>query len=101
MPQSRQAELRMLEEQGLRLRIVLETPPAGVDFGLQEGKGHNYKTVTKQRSKGKDLTFDCTVMVRDNREDGLPNFLGPMTQGPTSNRPRPEAVALRSPPKGG
>jgi hypothetical protein len=73
-------------EAELRLRIILERPPAGVDFGLQEGKGHDYKTVHKQRSKGKDLAFDCTVMVRDNREDGLPNFLGPLTQGPPTDR---------------
>jgi hypothetical protein len=68
----------------LRLRIVLEKPPAGVDFGLQEGKGHDYKTVQKQRSKGKDLTFSCTVAVR--HKDGFQNFLGPLTQGPPTGR---------------
>jgi hypothetical protein len=73
-------------ETKLRLRIVLEKPPPGVDFGLQEGKGRDYKTVDKQRSKGKNLTFTCTVTVKDNREDGLPNFLGPMAQGPSGAR---------------
>jgi hypothetical protein len=73
-------------EAELRLRIVLEKPPAGVDFGLQEGKGHEYQTIQTQRSKGRDLAFDCTVTVKDNREDGMPNFLGPLTQGPPIDR---------------
>src|SRR5262249_47881238 len=73
-------------ETELRLRIVLIAPPSGVDFGLQDGKGSAYKTIQKQRSKGDDLSFDCTVTVKDNREDGLPNFLGPLTQGPTTGR---------------
>jgi hypothetical protein len=70
----------------LRLRIVLEKPPAGVDFGLQEGKGQTYKTVEKQRSRGKDLAFVCTVKVTADREGCRPNFLGPMVQGPPSER---------------
>jgi hypothetical protein len=73
-------------ELDLRLRIVLNAPPAGVDFGLQQGKGSGYQTIQKQRSKGNDLRFDCTVRVKDNRDDGLPNFLGPLTQGPAMGR---------------
>jgi hypothetical protein len=73
-------------ETTLHLRIVLEAPPPGVDFGLQEGKGADYKTVHTQRSKGGDLAFDCTVTVKDNRKDGLPSFLGPLTQGPPTDR---------------
>jgi hypothetical protein len=57
-----------------------------VDFGLQQGKGSGYQTIQKQRSKGNDLRFDCTVTVKDNRGDGLPNFLGPLTQGPATGR---------------
>ncbi len=70
----------------LRLRIVLNAPPSGVDFGLQEGKGHSYETIQKQTSKGQDLTFDCAVTVKDNRDDGLPNFPGSLTQGPPAGR---------------
>src|SRR3954451_25130939 len=70
----------------LRLRIVLENPPAGVDFGLQQGKGAAYQTVQTQRSRGDDLRFDGTVTAKDNRGDGLPNFLGPLTQGPPGGR---------------
>ena len=73
-------------ETELRLRIVLVAPPAGVDFGLQDGKGSDYKTTQKQRSEGADLNFDCTVTVKNNRDDGLPNFLGPWTQGPATGR---------------
>lgn len=73
-------------ETELRLRIVLTSPPQGVDFGLQSGKGSNYETIQKQRSKGKDLTFACAVTAKDNRADGLPNFLGPLVQGPPTGR---------------
>lgn len=73
-------------EAEVRLRIVLVAPPAGVDFGIQEGKGHDYKSIQKQRSKDADLSFEFLVTVKDNREDGLPNFLGPLTQGPTTSR---------------
>jgi len=70
----------------LRLRLVLTAPPPGVDFGVQQGKGTDYTTIQKQRSKVGDLTFEFVVTVKDNREDGLPNFLGPLTHGPTTGR---------------
>ena len=41
------------------LRIVLEKPPAGVDYALQEGKGRPFDVVQKQRSKGGDLEFEA------------------------------------------
>src|SRR5688572_18975864 len=78
---------RTLKVEGeVRLRIVLVAPPSGVDFGIQEGKGSDYKTIQKQRSKETDLAFEFTVMVKDNPDDGLPNFLGPLTQGSTTGR---------------
>ena len=70
----------------LRLRIILESPPAGVDFGLQQGKGTSYRTIQTQRSDGDDLTFDGTVTAKGDRGDGPPNFLGPLTQGPPGGR---------------
>jgi hypothetical protein len=73
-------------ESELRLRIVLASPPPGVDFGLQSGKGSKHRTMQTQRSQGKDLSFDCTVTVKDNRDDRLPNFLGPLVQGPPIGR---------------
>lgn len=67
------------------LRIVLQQPPAGVDFALQKGRGSAYETVLKKRSKGGDLEFDFTVTVKAGR-DGSPDFAGPFVQGPSSER---------------
>jgi hypothetical protein len=71
------------------LRIVLEQPTAGVDFGLQKGHGSDYEVVAKQRSKGRDLEFEFTVDAHTNKKigkDDLPNFTGPFVQGPTGQR---------------
>ena len=45
----------------LNLRIVVERPPAGVDYALQKGRGNGYETVQKQRSSGGDLAFEFSV----------------------------------------
>lgn len=68
------------------LRVVLEKPTAGVDFGLQEGHGSDYEVATKQRSKGDDLEFEFTVTAKTGRDDDLPNFAGPFVQGPVGQR---------------
>ena len=68
------------------LRIVLEQPPAGVDFGLQQGHGNDYEVVSKQRSKGDDLEFEFTVTAKSSPKDDLPNFTGPFVQGPAGER---------------
>lgn len=73
-------------ETDVRLRIVLVDPPVGVDFGVQDGKGKDYTTIQTQRSKATDLAFEFMVMVKNNRVDGLPNFLGTLVQGPTTGR---------------
>jgi hypothetical protein len=72
-------------ERELNFLIILERPPAGVDYALQEGSGNNYKTVQMQRSTGQDLTFRFSARVREGK-DGKPNFLGPFVQGPTHER---------------
>ena len=72
-------------EREITLRIVLEAPPAGVDFGLQQGKGNDYETVQKQRSKSGNLTFTFTVRAKQGAKNA-PTFLGPFTQGPTHER---------------
>ena len=69
----------------LTFRIILEKPPAGVDFGLQKGRGNDYETVQTQRSKGKDLLFECSVRVNKGK-DSTPNFLGDFVQGPVGER---------------
>jgi len=73
-------------ERELTLRIVLEKPPGGIDFGLQKGKGSVYEIVQKQRSKsGSDLTFEFTVRATESAREE-PNFLGPYAQGPPTGR---------------
>jgi hypothetical protein len=64
----------------IKIPIILDKSPAGVDFPIQEGKGSNYTTVQKQRSHGKDLTFNCTVEA--GQKASRPNFTGPLVQGP-------------------
>lgn len=73
-------------ERELTLRIVLEKPLAGVDFGLQKGRGSGYETIQKQRSGGKDLDFEFTVVMKAGSQGGPPNFLGPLVQGPPRER---------------
>ncbi len=74
------------KETEVAIRIVLIAPPAGVDFGVQDGKGNNYTMIQKQRSTGADLEFECMVTAKDNRADGSPNFLGSLAQGPSTGR---------------
>lgn len=77
-------------EHELTLRIVLEKPPAGVDFGVQSGRGSSYETVQKHRSKGNDLSFEFAVRAKTGGKPGggypAPNFLGPLVQGPPGER---------------
>lgn len=68
-------------ERELTLRIVLEKPPAGVDFGLQKGWGSDYETIQKQRSTTKDLYFEFTVGLKGSRKDAAPDFSGSLVQG--------------------
>ena len=73
-------------EIAISLRIILVEPPSGVDFGVQEGKGNEYKTIAVQRSKAGNLTLECTINVKGSRSDGPPNFCGPISQGPPTGR---------------
>jgi hypothetical protein len=73
-------------ERELTLRIVLEKPPADVDFGLQKGRGSDYETIQTQRSKAKDLYFEFTVRVKASRKGAKPTLLGPFVQGPPDAR---------------
>src|SRR5688500_15085461 len=67
-------------EQQVLFKILLEKPPSGVDYGLQKGRGNNYETVLKQRSKGQDLYFEFKAGVKLNKENTL-TFTGPFVQG--------------------
>jgi uncharacterized protein DUF5990 len=69
-----------------RFRIVLEAPPPGVDFGLQNGRGSIYETVQTRRSTGGDLTFEFTLDVRSPASDTAIDFAGACVQGPRGQR---------------
>jgi len=70
----------------LTLRIVIEQPPAGVDFALQQGKGSTYEPVQRQRSKGNDLTFEFQPSINDGVSDSMAAVGGPFVQGPPRQR---------------
>ena len=72
-------------EQELNFRIILESPPAGVDFGLQKGSGNDFEVVQKQRSTSGDLRFEFSARVKEGK-DGAPVLLGPFVQGPPQQR---------------
>ena len=61
----------------LPLRIILMAPPSGVDFGIQEGKGNDYKTIQVQRSKDADLQFEIALPSKETDPMVRPTFLEP------------------------
>lgn len=69
----------------LTLRILLEKPPAGVDFGIQQGSGSAYQTIQKQRSTQKDLVFQFRILLKETA-DGSTDFSGKYVQGPKGER---------------
>ena len=69
----------------LKLSIILERPPKGVDFGLQKGRGTFYETVQKKRFTRKDLIFEFTIDVKPDGK-ASPDFAGPYVQGPSDGR---------------
>ncbi len=75
----------MSTETEIILRIILESPPAGVDFALQKGSGNNFECVKKQQSNGGNLIFEFLFRVK--LTDGeSPNFLGAFAQGKRDER---------------
>jgi hypothetical protein len=75
----------MVNETEITMRIILESPPAGIDFTLQKGSGNNFECVQKQRSTDRDLTFEFPLRVK--LTDGeTPNFLGHFAQGTRDDR---------------
>lgn len=72
-------------EREITLRIILEKPTAGVVFGVQEGSGHNYVTIQKQKSQGEDLMFEFNIKLKS-KTDEFPVFVGSMAQGPPKER---------------
>src|SRR6185503_19301753 len=74
---------RMVQE--VNFRVILESPPPGVDYGLQKGGGSNYEVTQTQRSKTGDLQFELAARVKEGK-DGQPVLLGPFVHGPPQER---------------
>jgi hypothetical protein len=70
----------------ITLRVVLQQPPPGVDFGVQKGQGTGYETIQTQQSTGSDLAFEFGVGVREPDGQAGPDFRGPFVQGPRGGR---------------
>ncbi len=69
----------------LPLRIILERPPTGVDFGIQKGTGNHYETILLQKSSTGDLRFEFKILLKETK-NSLYNFAGPIVQGPSNER---------------
>lgn len=61
-----------------RLRIVVESPPAGVAFAVQRGRDGLLPPTRTTRTR---LTFEFTLRLGKPRAGGRPNFLGDCAQG--------------------
>lgn len=69
----------------INLQIILDNPPVGVDYGVQQGSGTNYVSVQKQRSQGENLHFAVALTLKS-LLDEFPVFTGPFAQGPPKER---------------
>ena len=69
--------------QELPLRITVLHPPPGVAFGIQKGKS---EVVPPDQVSSDSISFNFTVRVGARAKNEAPNFLGPFTQGPRSDR---------------
>lgn len=67
------------------LRIIINKPPAGVDFGLQKGSGSKYETIQTQRSASGDIAFEFSIVIKGT-PDGQHDFTGEYVQGTRGNR---------------
>ncbi|HVJ81798.1 MAG TPA: DUF5990 family protein [Planctomycetia bacterium] len=68
----------------LRLRIIVQKPPAGVDYALQQGRGAAGKPVHVIRSTGADVVFEFPVLVKN--APAAPSLTGPFIQGTPEGR---------------
>ena len=71
----------------IKLRVILKSPPPGVDFGLQRGQGNPYEVVDKQRSGKGDMRFELAVNVKERAgKSAKLDFTGPFVQGKAGER---------------
>lgn len=69
----------------INCRIVLQKPPAEIDYGLQVGRGSRYEVVQRQRAVGDDLTFDFTINTKPGKDSSI-DFSASFVQGPAGGR---------------
>ena len=69
-------------EYKIPMRIVVVSPPAGVNFALE----NNGNLVSVTQSMGEDITFDFDAVVKPQRNTGVPNFTGAFARGTPSKR---------------
>ena len=85
MPRSASIERTKADMAGptLRLRVLVDSPPAGVAFAVQRGKGQLLLPTT---GSAECIQFDFELRVGEMLADGLPNFLGEFAQGTPLDR---------------
>src|SRR5438105_4735168 len=69
----------------INCRIILQKPPAAVDYGLQRGHANKYEVVGRQRATGDDLTFEFTIDTKPGKDSAI-DFSGSFVQGPVGGR---------------
>ncbi len=69
-------------EYKIPMRIVVVSPPVGVNFSLE----NNGELVSVTQSTGEDIMFDFHAVVKPQRNTGAPNFTGPFARGTPSKR---------------
>ncbi|HEV7670754.1 MAG TPA: DUF5990 family protein [Thermoanaerobaculia bacterium] len=67
----------------LPVRILVLRPPGGVTFAVQKGKD---ELLPPAEITEEHLTFDFTLRVHGDPQEGPPNFRGPFAQGPPHGR---------------
>lgn len=67
----------------ISLRISVRRPPPGVAFAVQRGAA---ELIPPSVATPDALVFEVPVRVGEPSVEGVPRFLGPMTQGPPSAR---------------
>lgn len=71
----------------IQLSVVLQSPPVGVDFGIQKGSGSKYETIQTQQSDGRDISFNLAIQLKnDPQRINAPRFTGPFVQGKPSDQ---------------
>ena len=69
----------------ISFRIILQKPPAEIDYGLQMGHATKYEVVGRQCATGDDLIFEFTINPKPGKDSAI-DFSGLFVQGPVGGR---------------